>query len=324
MMSGTFPGQDDTPRLELTPDPSRFSVRRWLAGLLVTQGLHFSLVHLAISMSMLFDPQTISESWNGLVLLLVVRSIAVFFGSLLSATGQPLGVLAGLASGAVSVGLMFAIDVRVGRVADQSSMLMLGAAGAMVVSLIGSLIGRLVWKPLPQLVVPGMVVARSRPRSGASGAGSPGVVMVVRVLVGLAILAYGTLQADAVVKWISRFAGMSQVSLLQLQLVTWTVSVLSSMLAGSATGVNNRSGFTGGLTVGILGGLIVLIGQNRLGAVILPAHEFWLTPGTTTGTMAGSMVFAALSCVLLSALGGWIGSQMLPPVGGKKRTRPPD
>jgi len=323
-MSRAFPGQDDIPRLELTPDPSRFSPRRWLAGLVVTQGLHFSLIHLAISMSMLFDPATISESWNGLVLLLVVRAIAVFFGSLLSASGQPLGVLAGVASGAVSLALMFAFDLRAGRVADNSMVLMAGAAGAMVVSLLGALIGRIVWKPLPRLIVPGMVPMPSRPARFDSGRSSAGMEMVLRVVLGLAILGYGTLQADNIQRALSQLTASGETSRLQLDLVTWTISALAAMLAGAVTGINGRSGFAGGLTVGIVGGIVVLVGQNRLDKVILPAHEFWLTQGTATGTTAASMVFAGLSCVLLATLGGWVGSQMMPPISAKRRSRAPD
>lgn len=314
---------DDIPRLELGAEPSRFSLRRWFYGLIVTQGLHFSLVHLAISMTMLFDPASLGESWNGLVLLLVARSIAIFFGSLLSAAGQPMGVLAGLLSGAISVASMCALDVKMGRLTDHSSTLIVGAIAAMAVSLVGSLVGRLIWKPLPRLLVPGMATSRAVKPDSRLEVVNSGLWMVVRASIGVAILAFGTLEADTITKAIARFAGMNAVSLLQLELVTWTISALAAMAAGGATGINSRSGFVGGLWVGAIGAVVVLVGQNRMNKVILPAHEFWLTQGTSSGTAIASTIFGGLSCLFLATLGGWVGSQLMPPLGNKRKLHSP-
>jgi hypothetical protein len=237
-------------------------------------------------------------------------------GAILAGSGQRegifLGTMVGMFNGVLSV------LVRSGPVQELTTVAVYGQP--LVQTAFGALagwIGCTVWKPLPTATVPGgSRLVRKKPvrRKVSLFAGR---VAWVRVAAGAALAVIGSLSATIILEIVLAAAAASNsntrvsygsdfVALQQMQdqIVTWEIKALAVLVGGAVAGSNTHNGLKQGLCVGVASGSMLVI---SLGVTHRAAFD-----------VAGLTLISVLS---LSLVGGWFGSQLLPPVVPVKRLR---
>jgi hypothetical protein len=131
-----------------------------------------------------------------------------------------------------------------------------------------------------------------------------------RVAAGATLAVLGSLSATLLLELAARAAsahatGYTPATLegqfMQDKILTWEVKALLILAGAALAGTNTRNGFKQGLFVGVLVTL-------ALSAVLA-----WQGRGTLP-ILAGTVI----SAVCLSVVGGWFGSQLLPPLVGRR------
>jgi hypothetical protein len=275
---------------------------RLFVGLLLAQGLYYVLHHLLTAGLLATREDEANNVWatlTGLMLLQGLQVMSVLAAGLLTGAGQPRGLLFGSVVG-VWNGVMFLLAQGwFGRPLTMMNMygepIIQAAFGAL-----GGLIGSLIWKPSPMLLVPEVrrtpvPVAPTRERPSALA----GPIAWTRVLTGITLAVGGIVWVNVIRDFILEASeGKLRINThLQAELVTWEISALA-LLAGSAlAGANTHNGLKQGLCVGIGTG-IVLLGIRLAGNTFAPLP----------------MLLNLVSMLALGMAGGWFGSQLLPPV----------
>ena len=173
---------------------------------------------------------------------------------------------------------------------------------------IGGGLGMLIWRPR-ELARTGkqQSVARSDSQLGFlfwktfSGPIHPG-----RVCAGAFVIVVGVVWANVILELLLRASGgvLAISSQLQAQLVSMEISALVSILGAGFAGATTRNGFKQGLCVGIGASMIVL-------GIQFSGPKFTIE----------SAVLTIIGIVAISLVGGWFGSQLFPPLSGRRRRR---
>jgi hypothetical protein len=173
-------------------------------------------------------------------------------------------------------------------------------------------VARVIWKPLPQ---GGLRASRLLGKLGQVQPEAPllaGPVMWVRVCAGAALAVFGSMSATLLLDLATRAASQHytlsspsfEIQYMQDKILTWEIKAMSFVLGGVLAGSNTRNGFKQGLFVGIATMFVL--------SAMLASQGF-----ATIGVLASVLV----SALCLSMVGGWFGSQLLPPVVPFKPTR---
>jgi hypothetical protein len=128
----------------------------------------------------------------------------------------------------------------------------------------------------------------------------------LRVLAGTGVAVLGGVFTDRVIDLVvTASEGYLQVATLdQNRVATGEVLCLAILLGGCIAGATTRNGLKQGLWVGLASAMLL----GCLAAAGLFAH-------------AGSLVLPVLAAVFLGPVGGWFGTELMPPAN--RRRRPP-
>lgn len=320
---------------------------RGLLGLMLAQGLFYGLQHLGSTIILGIGNPALMADWShtppeGWVwwLMLGIQILGVLIGGVMAGAGQRRAVLLGLFVGLVNGLIFLSAQVAVQQAASGQQA---GAAGLSMTVLCGQLLAQTVsgalggflgsyrWKPVVPIVdtgtVPGMPPPRLTALTGAQRLFRPfrGRIAWVRVGVGIAVVALVSLWANwglqmIIMKSQNSNLPLSLPSYLHYQIVTWQISVLGLIFGSAWAGATTRNGLKQGLLVGLASCVLLIffqaenmvqdgVPQTILFRYFLPLNfEEWI--GKTGNTIA----LTVLSVIPLAMLGGWFGSQLLPPL----------
>jgi hypothetical protein len=170
-------------------------------------------------------------------------------------------------------------------------------------------VGRTVWKPLPAAYQgqPSRLMRRlgAARRSVLMFAGR---IAWVRVASGVTLAVAGSLSATLILEAANAagarasFGHYTEVLQVQDKILTWEIKALAILFGGAIAGTNTRNGLKQGLFVGLTTTFVLFLALSLKGKATLA-----ILLGTVISTMC------------LSLVGGWFGSQLLPPVVSHKR-----
>lgn len=276
---------------------------RIIIGLLLSQGLYYGFRNLCMAGLLVAGegaPRDVWTTLTGLILLQALQAVGVLIAGALAGAGQRQGFIYGSLVG-VWNGALFIVaqnwtgDQEFTAVALFGLPILQTAFGAL-----GGFVGSCIWKPLASLTVispprtPFPLGTSRRKQSAFSGPIAWG-----RVVTGTTVAVGGCIWANVILDYVLEAAEgkLSISSHLQAQLVTWEITALAMLvggvLAGSATSNGIKQGFC------------VALGTS---AVLLGVH-------LASANLSLQTMISTLGCsVSFGLVGGWFGSQMLPPL----------
>lgn len=274
-------------------------VGRIVVGLLLAQGLAHGL-RLFFNAGLLAAADSSLDIWDAagrLTVFLTLQGICLLLAGAMAGAGQHAGVLIGTVVGALNSLLMLVVQRLAGEQLT-GTLLLVQPAANILCGAIGGWIGSTIWKPLPAVTLAAAPEKqKTRPRTSPGLFAGP--VAWFRVLLGSAVVVPGVVWCVPIVTYLIDRAGQ-QVHVAthtDFRILLWEFSGLAILLGSALAGVNTRNGAKQGLCVGIISS--VLITGIQLGQARLPVEH----------------VFSIGVCVLVvSILGGWFGSRVLPPV----------
>jgi hypothetical protein len=281
---------------------------RLFVGLLLSQGVYYVLHHL-LTAGLLATREPVEGVWAALTSLMIVQGLqvmSVLAAGLLTGAGQRRGLLFGAVVG-VWNGVFFMLaqsgfNRPLASFTLYSEPIMQAAFGAL-----GGLIGSLIWRPSPPLILPEVkpvALAGVSTRKKASALDGP--IAWTRVLTGITLAVGGVVWVNVIRDFLLE-ASEKQLRIethLQAELVTWEISALAILVGSALAGAGTRNGFKQGLCVGIGTAVILLI--VRLASTAFAPHQ---------------MLIIVLSALGLGMAGGWFGGQLLPPLYGPPRRK---
>jgi hypothetical protein len=296
--------------------------RQMLAGLILAQGLYYTLRQLGIAAEMVFDGsgRLPADSRN---ILAGLQICGVLLGGLVAGAGNSRAVFAGAAIGLLNAVALIGAQVALGnRPAD---FMLFGAwLPHMVFGAVGGWAGRHFWPSLLDLPDP----ARPKPEKTAKvekpvAPGPP--LSWLRVLGGAALSVGCTVWAGAIRDGFIHFASGTFVleSRLQGRFVAWAISALAMLVGGALAGASSRGGLRHGFLVGLLASASIFIIHQEVVKEVLPAETFFASvvglPDEDTPTPAQTGLFLLTNTLLLGTLGGLVGGMLLPRLGESNR-----
>jgi hypothetical protein len=273
-----------------------------------------------------------NEAWKdlgpvpALVFLQTVQGLGLVGGGIVAGIGQRRGPVFGALVG-VAGGVLFLATIFDSFVAQPLTSLAdgTGLSNAVVrngtlyglpilyavLGALGGLIGRVVWQPLPDISElgeprqPGSFSRRKR-RARPGRSLWDGQIVWVRVALGSVLAVTGALYTN---RFIDSLVLLSEgklavATMLQDQVTYAEIFSLSIMFGAAVAGFNTPNGLKQGMCVGI--------GAAALIDVLLVAGFL---------NSSAPAIYPVLSTLFLGPIGGWIGSELLPPVYRHSRRR---
>jgi hypothetical protein len=300
---------------------------RIIAGLVLGLGLSFGLLLLG---SVIMRGATLTPQ-AGAAVFLGIQGLALFAGGMLAGAGQVKGIVYGFGVGVVS-GLLAWGALVTGMLASMIEPFSkepltslpplqpmtpqaLMAYGLPIVHILfatlGGLIGIMVWKPLPKLDLPSSVPADQKPVLGTKISLPPqgdkkvlfpwaGPIAWIRVLVGMAVAVVGgAIGTKPVLKFLVELGGLDPADIIKVQenVAHGELVALSVLIGGTIAGATTGNGLKQGVIVGFGAG----IGMSL----------YFMTTGEGAGVE--KLLGPLLSSIFLGPLGGWFGSELMPP-----------
>jgi hypothetical protein len=291
---------------------SRWQQTPWgriLIGVLLAQGLFYGLRHLLTAVLLAVEgEERLQVLWggaNGLLLLQCVRLVSVGFGAVLAGGGQRnglmLGGMVGVWNGVFSVLFLTGPAQALTTIAVLGQPVVQAACGALC-----GWLGSTYWKPIPIAPLHVPVVKRKRGLIRSNLHVLRGPVAWFRVAAGVLLAVAGTVTATFLFDMVldASQGALGTTDGLQDQLITMEIKALSLFLGGALAGSSTRNGLKQGLLVGLLT-CVILIG--------IEMHF--------VAKWAQVALLTLLSAFPLTLVGGWFGSQLLPPVLKVRRAR---
>lgn len=304
---------------------------RILLGGLLAVGLSCALMQLTLSGARAVGRDELVRELSplaGLTLVAGWQMVGLLIGGLVAGAGQKggtaLGVIVGVLSGLLFLaGVLggcftnllpaFASEVpRPGTLVRTAALYGLPVTYALVGAL-GGWLGRCIWIPLPDpddLSALGgphawAPLRRKAPRRPARSVWD-GPVRWPRVVLGSVLAVAGALYTKTFIDGLVLLSEgkLTVVTLFQDQVAYAEVFSLAILLGGSVAGANTPNGLKQGMAVGIAAAAI--IDGLLLGGFLNPAAP---------------AIYPVLSTLCLGPIGGWIGGELLPPVGPFRRRR---
>jgi hypothetical protein len=274
---------------------------RILVGLLVAQGLYYGLRHLCTAGLLVSGEDAGRDVWNtlyGLIFLQGLQGFCLILGGLLTGAGRQrgafFGAVVGVWNGVISILVASSTATPLTTVALYGQPILHTAFGAL-----GGLIGCMIWKPLPSVLLRG----DSRPAPIISPTPKKltyllsGPVSWWRIIAGSAVATGGSLWAKLILEMVlEKSEGKLTIdSHLQAQLVTWEICSLALLAGGAFAGATMSNGLKQGLFVGL--SVAAVTAGIRLGTDV-----FQLEP----------VLLSASAAVSLGLVGGWFGGALFP------------
>lgn len=286
---------------------------RFLAGLILAQGLYYGLRLWAAAFSLAFAPAEDFALTISNVLAPGLMAVAVLAGALVAGSGNPRGLAAGAALGLLHafliIGAEFAVGLWPTKYVLFSGWLVLTLLGA-----IGGRVGRYLWPPLSDIPDPSQA-AETKPVSFET----PSLPIAWARVIGGAALSIGcTVWAGAIRDFmIGTSDGKFMVeSRFQSQFVAWVISALAMMVGGVFAGASTRSGLKHGFLVGLFSCIGIFIIHSFVVKESIPAEKFFAAvfglPETDALTPARLGLYLLSNALFLGMFGGWFGASLLP------------
>jgi hypothetical protein len=266
-----------------------------------------------------------------------VQALALLAGGTLAGAGQSKGVICGAGVGLVSGGLVFGGIVtgmlatlivpftkdhplggipRIPPVTPEALMVYGPFVANIVFGALGGLLGMIIWKPLPKLDLPTSVTVEQKPILGTRLALPPqgdkktlfpwaGPIAWIRVLFGMITAVGGTIWTAPLLNFLLNFGGLdvAETSKVQFSVGQAELLALSVLIGGTIAGATTGNGLKQGVLVG-LGAAIGMVG-------------YLMSSGQGGGPE--KLLGPVLLCVFLGPLGGWFGSELMPPASKRLR-----
>jgi DNA-directed RNA polymerase subunit RPC12/RpoP len=278
---------------------------RLAVGLILAQGLAYGLQQFLTAGVLATGEQ--SPVWTtlwGIVLLHGIQGGCLLIGGAMCGAGKQRGILYGSIIGLVN-GFVFLLvqrhsDGTPTAIAMYGQPIMHMAFGAL-----GGLIGMLIWKPLPRILIPeGAGAAKVVALPAPTFQFLDGPIYLGRVCLGIFVVVNGIVWSNAVLNWVMHASqGALEIRThLQSQLISWEVCGLATLVGAGLAGASTFNGLKQGLCVGIGSSLI-------LAGVQLGNPKFLLE----------TTVLMILGIMIMTIAGGWFGSQLFPPLQARKR-----
>jgi hypothetical protein len=275
---------------------------RLVVGLLLAQGLYYVLRHLCTAGLLVAREELADNVWatlTGLVVVQALQALSILAAGLLTGAGQRRGLLFGAVVGVWNAVFFILVQIWTGQLVTTIDLfgepVLQVAFGAL-----GGLAGSLIWQPLPlvqsplQARKPSPLISNRRSMSDFSGP-----VAWARVMTGITVAVGGVFWVDVIRDSVLE-AGEGKLQIdthLQAELVTWEISALAMIAGGALAGATTRNGSKQGLFVGI--GTATVLSGIRLASI------------THTPQL---LVLTLISALALGFVGGWFGSNLLPPI----------
>jgi len=282
---------------------------RLFVGLVLAQGLYYVLRHLwtaGVLATHEYAPNDVWGTLTGLIVLQGLQGVSVLAAGLLIGAGQRRGIFFGAVAGVWNGVLCILVQNLMGQPVLSLSLFgdpMLQAA----VGAVGGLAGGLIWKPIPLVSLP-TEPRKSRPIIPVSPRSSSfvGPLAWGRILTGITLAVGGVVWTDVIREFVlDASEGKLRIDThLQAELVTWEISALAMLAGGTLAGATTKNGMKQGLAAGI--GTGAILGGMRLASSHLSLQLVFLT---------------LLSALALCLVGGWFGSQLLPPIFPRSRRK---
>jgi hypothetical protein len=258
------------------------------------------------------------EPLAGFVLFQSLQALALLIGGVFVGAGQTRGMVLGATLGIISA-LVFIAAMLTGVIAPltqwysgellspgtpihRMTMYILPLQHTLVGALAG-MIGSSIWKPYAPLIpsLPGMPSRKAARRQIKEKTVSrwAGPVAWGWVLAGTVVAIGGAYSTPTLVDFILSASGhqLKIMSQLENQVAYGEVFGFAILLGGGVAGSNRSNGLKQGLCVGLLVALVLAGTVVRL-----------------ESTVSLTVIFPVLSALSLAPVGGWFGSELLPPV----------
>jgi hypothetical protein len=283
------------------PDGPSFARRCALGGITLV-GLFHGLKHLVLA-GLLLQSGAAVLSPNGLLILVGLATLgAAVVGGTVNRRAEVTGFLLG---GAAATGLVGLDLVSGGHPPDE--WLVGVPTGLMLLGVVGGFVGRLMMPPAP--ILPRITQQDAPGRTPMMTRRTP--LSWLRIVLGASVVVAGTIYADGIRGGLSSlFAGHGG-SFGAGRLVTWQVTVIVALAGGFTAGAQTRRGLGQGSIAGLLAGIVVAVAA-ALDPVPSLVLEFWMDQ--LGQKVIGPPTFAAVGATawLGTAIGGWLGGQLLP------------
>jgi hypothetical protein len=294
------------------PDGPSF-LRRCALGGITLVGLFHGLKHVVLA-GMLVQSGAAALSPEGL---LVLVGLAAFGAAVVGGTVNRRAEVTGLLLGAgAAAGLVGPDLVRGGQPPDE--WLVGVPAGLMLLGVVGGFAGRLMMPPAP--VLPQSTRIGLAPRVAAPARRVP--LSWLRILLGAGVVVAGTVYADGIRGGLSYVLAGHGGSFGAGRLVTWQITVIVAVAGGFTAGANTRRGLRQGCAAGLLAASVVAFAAalDHGPSLVL---EFWMDQ--LGDREVRPVTFAALGATAWvgTAVGGWLGGQLLPTGRANDRNRDP-
>lgn len=281
---------------------------RMAVGLILAQGLSFSVQQL-LTAWWLASGDGEAQPWStvgGLVLLHTLYGLGLLVGGALAGAGQHRGLMFGAFVGLVNGLIFLAMHGK-----DSAVLTGLAIYGQPLLHLVfgalGGWIGRHIWKPVPQILLPEAQAAGGSPAPRRRSLWPnfwAGPVHLGRVFFGAGLVVLGVVSSNRILDFVlSTSQGkLHLTSHFQAKLVAWEIAMLVIVTGAGFAGATTLNGLKQGLCVGCVTSL-VFVG---------------LQLGNAKATLENTL-FMIISMIGFGAIGGWFGAALLPPVDRKKK-----
>jgi len=168
----------------------------------------------------------------------------------------------------------------------------------------------MVWKPLPKLDLPASVPSEQKPVLGTKISLPPqgdkkvlfpwaGPIAWIRVIIGMMVAVGGAIWALPVLNFLVRLGGLDPGEIIKVQkdVSQGELLALSVLIGGTIAGATTSNGLKQGVCVGFGAG-IAMVGYFMM---------------TGEGGRPDKLLGPLLSSIFLGPLGGWFGSELMPP-----------
>jgi hypothetical protein len=310
---------------------------RIIAGLVLGLGLSFGLLLLA---SVVMRVAKMELSFQASAVVFVgIQAFALLAGGMLAGAGQTKGIACGAAVGLVSGGLVLGGIISgmmasliapftkdhpvqglppITPVTPEVIMTYGSFLTDIIFGALGGMLGVMIWKPLPKLDLPTSVPSDQKPILGTKLALPPqgdkkalfpwaGPIAWIRVLIGMGVAAVGgAIGTKPVMNFLLDFSGLDRAEIVKVQenVAQGELLALSVLIGGTIAGATTSNGLKQGVLVGIGAG-IGMVG-------------YFMSQG---GAGAEKLLGPLMLCVFLGPLGGWFGSELMPPAAKEFRRR---
>jgi hypothetical protein len=290
---------------------------RVVAGLVLGLGLSYGLL---LFVTHMVKMDTLAPQAAAIVFL-GIQGVALMAGGMLAGAGQTKGILYGAGVGCISGVLAFGcvITGALAGIIEPFSNAALPPLPPLQMTLpvvhilfgaLGGLIGIMVWKPLPKLALPASVPAEQKPTLGTKIALPPqgdkkalfpwaGPIAWIRVVIGMVVAVGGAIWALPLLHFLVALGGLDFAEILKVQkdVSQGELLALSVLIGGAIAGATTSNGLKQGVCVGFGAG-IGMVG-------------YFMMKGDGTGPE--KLLGPLLSSIFLGPLGGWFGSELMPP-----------